>query len=373
MGASNLLSSIPPHSHSPGPLCKLLERLRSDPGTAADSAFAGAQASAPLPLKEFSPFDLAYAQPISALGSFDVADTLARRIAEQEAAGIIDEPELLNAQSADNSLPDEPEVSHVQPADDTAPRSLLTPAAGSSKSRHLKHGAPTDLDYKKASSRHRQEKKRTAAQQASGMPGMKGVHVKHRTEAMLRAVQVDSDVSHLPHSKPAWIGSRTSKDLKNGLGDRNLSKEEVFELTGEEGFMYINWLGQHTIPIIERCKRVVAVLGGGPRDSEGWREVTEDAARLMASRASRLRCSTTDCHHQRAQVVHPSSPRFSKPEVFQEPGELDNSKANKEVVDELLAHESFKRLSGWTNLLFRTFAPLLRIKKVGAKGSDLGE
>ncbi|KAJ7441234.1 hypothetical protein FB451DRAFT_1058251, partial [Mycena latifolia] len=42
-----------------------------------------------------------------------------------------------------------------------------------------------------------------------------------------------------------------------------------------------------------------------------------------------------------------------------EPGELCNNVANTELTDELLAHEHFRRLAGFANMLFALWAPLL--------------
>ncbi|KAJ7918288.1 hypothetical protein B0H13DRAFT_2657489 [Mycena leptocephala] len=43
----------------------------------------------------------------------------------------------------------------------------------------------------------------------------------------------------------------------------------------------------------------------------------------------------------------------------EEPGELQNNKANTQVTDELLADESFQHLIRFANVIFRIFAPIL--------------
>jgi hypothetical protein len=108
----------------------------------------------------------------------------------------------------------------------------------------------------KLKSRQRRDKKRSAAQLASQNPSRKAVHVKRVSEAKPSYLEIVYDANGLPHSIPAWIGSRTAPELQfvfdhapasqgghNGIGGRLYTQSEVDALTGTRGFKYIGWLG----------------------------------------------------------------------------------------------------------------------------------
>ncbi|KAJ7116172.1 hypothetical protein C8R43DRAFT_1091281 [Mycena crocata] len=95
--------------------------------------------------------------------------------------------------------------------------------------------------------------------------------------------------------------------------------------------MYIDWLGSLTVPIVDSRRRVIAVLGGMPRDLSGWKI---EAYAALARGWS----------HGGGQT---------------EPGELVNNVANTLVTDELLAHDYFKRIAQFATILFALWAPLL--------------
>ncbi|KAJ7029150.1 hypothetical protein C8F04DRAFT_1117307 [Mycena alexandri] len=58
---------------------------------------------------------------------------------------------------------------------------------------------------------------------------------------------------------------------------------------------YINWLGVLSIPIVNSYSRIITVLGGTPRDVEGWHVITDYVATFMEIKATRLKqsCSGT--------------------------------------------------------------------------------
>lgn len=182
----------------------------------------------------------------------------------------------------------------------------------------------------KLKSRLRRNKKRTDAQLASQNPSQKAVHHKRVSEAKPSYLEVLYDANGLPHSIPAWIGSRTAPELQflfddgpashgghNGTGGRQYTQAEVDALTGTRGFKYIAWLGMFvrfhlyyfsvdhlcrlTIAILDSRRRVIALLGGMPKDTEDWAKVTKRASDLMEDRESRIRLSEDKLHHRRAQ------------------------------------------------------------------------
>ncbi|KAJ7309175.1 hypothetical protein DFH08DRAFT_918364 [Mycena albidolilacea] len=148
--------------------------------------------------------------------------------------------------------------------------------------------------------------------------------------------------------------------LNTGLGGISYTQAEVDALSGTVGFMYIAWLGKLTIPILDSHRRVIALLGGTPRDQAGWKAATDGAAALLEERVARIRLSDERLHHRRAQDSFPAIARGLLHGGGQiEPGELCNNVSNTQLTDELLADPCFQRLAGFANLLFATWAPIL--------------
>jgi hypothetical protein len=194
------------------------------------------------------------------------------------------------------------------------------------------------------------------------------------------------------------------------MGSRVYTQEEIDRMSGTEGFTYIDWLGEYvlfysfsfhsnwfprlTIPILDSHRRLIALLGGKPKDLLGWKTVTDGTAHLLDSLLPRAHFTAGDSLHRR---VHPESPypsvsrglshgggqsvRLLPPFVSfisrasQEPGELCNHPANVEITDEMLENEYFRRIVSFANCkffhyilphtlnrllgLFHIFAPIL--------------
>ncbi|KAJ7744225.1 hypothetical protein B0H14DRAFT_2406856, partial [Mycena olivaceomarginata] len=115
-----------------------------------------------------------------------------------------------------------------------------------------------------------------------------------------------------------------------------------------------------TIPILDSHCRIIALLGGTPRDEARWKVTTERAAVLLDERLARIRLSDERLHHCRAQDSFPAIGRGLSHGGGQiEPGELLNNVSNTQLTDELLANPSFQRLAGFANFLFAMWAPIL--------------
>ncbi|KAJ6470478.1 hypothetical protein C8R45DRAFT_836831 [Mycena sanguinolenta] len=140
--------------------------------------------------------------------------------------------------------------------------------------------------------------------------------------------------------------------------------------------MYIGWLGRYArtlarpfspyddrslpIPIIDRRRRVFALLGGQPHDAPEWEKVSKGAATLLQERLSRVRLTDELLHHRRAQESFAALARgWSHGGGQTEPGELQNNIANTQLTDELLAHKYFQRIANFANMLLAIWAPLL--------------
>ncbi|KAJ7903757.1 hypothetical protein B0H14DRAFT_3421936 [Mycena olivaceomarginata] len=120
---------------------------------------------------------------------------------------------------------------------------------------------------------------------------------------------------------------------------------EIDRMSGTEGFTYIDWLGELTIPIIDSHRRLIALLGGKPKDLLGWKTVTDGAAHLLDSLLPRAHFTANDSLHR---CAHPEAPYpsiscgISHGGGQTEPGELCNHLDNISITDEMLAHEYFQ-------------------------------
>ncbi|KAJ7129038.1 hypothetical protein C8R43DRAFT_1090181 [Mycena crocata] len=115
-----------------------------------------------------------------------------------------------------------------------------------------------------------------------------------------------------------------------------------------------------TIPILDNKRRVIAVLGGMPRDIAGWQTVTDGAAKLMEEQLPHIRLTDEDLQHRRAAESFAALARgWSHGGGQTEPGAVCNNVANTKVTDELLKHDYFKRIAQFATILFAMWAPLL--------------
>ncbi|KAJ7838460.1 hypothetical protein B0H14DRAFT_3459304 [Mycena olivaceomarginata] len=281
---------------------------------------------------------------------FSVADCLKQRLEAQQFTQILDEPV--------NIIP-------------TPPTSISTEVFPLPESSCLPSLATAFLGGTR-----KRERRELDASQAQD-PGLKAIHRDRRAAAKKNALQTDFDAIDLPHSTPSWIGKRSSEDGTQapnvgtlptssartiGMGSRVYTQEELNRMSGTDSFTYIDWLGELTIPIIDSHRRLIALLGGKPKDLLGWKKVTDSAAHLLESLLPRAHFTVGDSLHRRA---HPKSPYPSVSRGLSHgggqtaPGELCNHPDNIEITDEMLEHECFQRIVGFANCLFRIFAPIL--------------
>lgn len=105
--------------------------------------------------------------------------------------------------------------------------------------------------------------------------------------------------------------------------------------------------------VLDSQRRIIAVLGGQPND-DGWKTVVDGAARFMDERLHRVSITEAGMHHRRAQGgaeegYAPISRGWSHGGGQLRPGELQNSAANQELTDELLAERYYQCLAGFAN------------------------
>ncbi|KAJ7662034.1 hypothetical protein DFH06DRAFT_1325357 [Mycena polygramma] len=283
--------------------------------------------------KEFSAFDLAVGAAIEPAEFFDVEACLCNAADTDETAAIWQTPPFwINDQAGPSP----------------------SPQGGSGVAR-------VTASALKAGSKRRKREKREIAAASAGVARAKSVAASHARESLKSSLRVELDAADLSHSKPAWIGLRSAEaEDGHGYGGREYTREEIEALTGAKDLKYVNWYGRLSIPIIDSKGRIIAVLGGMPKDTAGWRALTDRAAFLMATRAEGGSFSAEQTHHRRAAEPYPSISRgISHGGGQTEPGELHNNVSNTRVTDELLREECFQRLAGFANCLFMSFAPLL--------------
>lgn len=205
-------------------------------------------------------FDLALGRAIAPPVHFDVGLTLQTRLREQDATGLIDEQEELDTSPFWLA---EPFPSSLPPSTPALPSSLPPRAPTPGPSLPARRPIPADLtpdERNKLKSKIRRDKKREDARISSANPLLKSVNRKRIQEGKAVALDLDLDAGDLPHSKPAWIGSRAAQeddfeftepaaphDLGTGLGDASYTQAEVDQLSGTVGFMYIDWLGRYVL------------------------------------------------------------------------------------------------------------------------------
>ncbi|KAF8217889.1 hypothetical protein K438DRAFT_13693 [Mycena galopus ATCC 62051] len=164
------------------------------------------------------------------------------------------------------------------------------------------------------------------------------------------------------------------------MGPQIYTQEQVDALSETKGFTYVPWLGESaafvplsspsfphclsrlSVPVVDSHRWLILLLGGKPRDLLWWQTVTDTAARLMDTLFHRGHFKPEDSVHHRAHPdspYHPLSVGVSHGRGQTAPGKLQNHPDNVAIANEMLAHECFGRLSGFTNCLMRVFAPLL--------------
>ncbi|KAJ7839242.1 hypothetical protein B0H14DRAFT_2787596, partial [Mycena olivaceomarginata] len=211
----------------------------------------------------------------------------------------------------------------------------------------------------KLKSHARRARARQQAQQSSSNPKWKTVHTNRLQQGKSSYIEVEYDANGLPHTIPAWIGSRNSQDddshfaepgtssyPQSGMGGKSYTQEDINRLANTVGFVYICWLGLLTIPILNSRRRIIALLGGTPRDVEGWEKVTQGAASLLQDACGKVKLTDEKLQHCRAQDTYAAVSWW----VSHGGGQmLQQNLTNTRITDDLMAHKFFKRIVGFTN------------------------
>ncbi|KAJ7055433.1 hypothetical protein C8F01DRAFT_994251, partial [Mycena amicta] len=114
-----------------------------------------------------------------------------------------------------------------------------------------------------------------------------------------------------------------------------------------------------TIPLLDLERRVIGVLGGTPRDA-GWTALASQGNAFVEERIPRVKVSIEKQQHRRAQTAFPAIARgVSHGGGQTEPGVLHENIANTHATNEILQHEFFGRVVGFTRVLMMIWAPTL--------------
>ncbi|KAJ7076921.1 hypothetical protein C8R43DRAFT_910598, partial [Mycena crocata] len=117
-------------------------------------------------------------------------------------------------------------------------------------------------------------------------------------------------------------------------------------------------------PIIDADRRVIAVLGGHPRDPAWIEDVAQPAAAHMQAAAAEI-YSKPRWRRRALGTIPRRGPHHAKnvgPSMGggqRWPMNLAHSTVNLIIFAQLFAFSEFRRIAGWTNVLFMAFAPAL--------------
>ncbi|KAJ7790894.1 hypothetical protein B0H14DRAFT_2625553 [Mycena olivaceomarginata] len=309
--------------------------------------------------KEYSAFDLALARAWTTPVDFDFGVAIQERLVDEDLSDDFHDDNAHDPNDPPGDLHDEPSDDfhddnahdpndppgdlHDEPSWQPLPTHTPSPPQPSVPLSSLSATARNKLK-----SRARRDKKRQDARASSATPILK------------QRIKLPLEFTRAP----------TPDEHTTGLGGVSYTQQEVDRLTGTRGLTYCGWLGHLSIPIVDRKRRVVGVLGGGPRDREGWKIVTDGAFALLQERVPHVRLSDDRLHHRRAQESFPALSRgWSHGGGQMEPGELCNNVANTRITDDLLAHKYFQRIAHFANAqmaLLRHWKPSLRPNFVGS-------
>ncbi|KAJ7886259.1 hypothetical protein B0H14DRAFT_3431468 [Mycena olivaceomarginata] len=216
-------------------------------------------------------------------------------------------------------------------ADPSAASTSSSPSAPSPPDPPLTSSQRNKLKFKARRARTREK-----ARLLSDNPLLKGVHRKRIDGAKGSALHLGVDAGALPHTKRGWMGPRPVADEMAEDGNEGFEASEPPPCTlSTTAWGECPWLGKLTIPILDSHRRIIALLGGTPRDEARWKAATDRAAALLDERLARIRLSDERLHHPPCPGLVPAIGRGLSHGGGQiQPGELRNNISNTELTDE---------------------------------------
>ncbi|KAK7434984.1 hypothetical protein VKT23_019889 [Stygiomarasmius scandens] len=155
-------------------------------------------------------------------------------------------------------------------------------------------------------------------------------------------------------SSTAYVGYR-----EGGLYDsEGYWLNDLVGPDSEFGFQEVQWDGRTTTPIVDKNGVVFALLAGQPDNDPTWDTCISAAAKTLSKERSKCRFMEKQISHRRGEYPALTT-GISYGGGQTHPGNLQHSATNAAVLDRLTRHWAFKRLSGFANGVFSTWAPRL--------------
>ncbi|KAJ7236970.1 hypothetical protein C8J57DRAFT_1247470 [Mycena rebaudengoi] len=268
--------------------------------------------------KAFSPYEIKTGPPVEVHPDFDLAQCFLR----------LDAREKLGEEDSDV------ETEPLLPADDSP--SVLEDAPLHGKRKR----SPTPTTSLP-------QRLRAASQ---GDSTLKAKSRKNTAASAAHAIETDLDLQDdKPPSGPAWIGKRGAEWVEEG----SYHPEPLADLLAR--LKYIRWNGVDCRPIVDRARRIIALLGGTPSDPN-WDQVNAGATAAIECEAVTMSFKQNQTHPRRG--PHKSAAKgLSHGGGQTEPGMLKNPAATNLALSIIFATVFFSRLAGFANCLFECYAP----------------
>ena len=149
---------------------------------------------------------------------------------------------------------------------------------------------PLVPNHNRRSSKKRRAVSRLLRQEATG-DSCKTVSAKHRMRALERVVEVDYDAAAFPVNSSGFGGLRRYPTFTN---------YDAETLQREHGFRYLPHDGKAATPIVDRHRRMIALVGTTPANADEWeREVVAPIVRSIEEGAPKVRFSKKEKKHKR--------------------------------------------------------------------------
>ncbi|KAL1674014.1 hypothetical protein EV122DRAFT_282434 [Schizophyllum commune] len=278
----------------------------------------------------------------------------------------LDELRVLHGEEDQDDSDDDGDYDFVDAAeDDGAPSTpppnpfpLLSRARESAAS-HLPMHPPTPSTAQSREKRQSHEKRRRkrAQLQAAKKPWELTARPSARRKFVdfARPVKTKVKLAGLRVTRTGYTAMREEKSekkqkrvfrLKDLVGPRSLFKFELY-----------NWDGVTAVPILDKKRRVIAVLAGTP-DQKDWRAQHLSLADAIEAARPHLKFTTVQKKHRRGvfpaiAVGHSYGGGQTRPmPVSQEP-------SNTPILIALLTHIAFIRLAGFATGIIANWAPVL--------------
>lgn len=125
----------------------------------------------------------------------------------------------------------------------------------------------------------------------------------------------------------------------------------------------LNGFSRTAVPIVDCLGRIIAILAGRPDDQlvpagRNWDKAISDAVTALKEARTKLRCNSGSSHRRGDFFALTVGLSYGGGQT--KPGNLVHNKTACSVLDQLLSHPSFIRISGFSNGVFALWVPKLQ-------------